>query len=534
MRQTFIRRVALCASLLAFGPAVRPAHAQDVTISDLGASYYQGFKTVEGQLYYMLRQQRNVYDAFNLELYGLDLQKKGSIELRLGRNWYQGDARIVGSTAVFYYFTGKDGMLLTVDTNGQKLKEVHFPADDVYPSQAAIVPAGGGDFYLAYPRDAGKSGFVVARFGPDLAVKWQKDYAPEKGKYLLRFVQADAATVYVVSEFTKAGREVVILDGATGTEKVHQPLPEPATPLLPTYASLSPGGHLLLAGTYTDPGQKAPLVSVQSTGRPGPAPAGGLFLLSLAPDGKADFTTRMSYASELAGKLNTHSVLPQFRVNEYPGVKLHTLLPRPGGGYALLGETFKIFSFTDPEYEAGGGVRAPGLNGAAGPGPQRRDILDFVLFQFTPQGQLESVRRIPKPFKVYSSSSPSLPNEFSNKTVYAYRFLYQRDPAKLPEVVFYNWHQGQLYVNSLKPATDVRDNLFTRRYLDQPAVPGAPDFGELTVRQYALGMPGDIGYAPAALVYDEVLPHAPGKFLYTHFDPASSTLRLRVMDVPGN
>lgn len=539
MTFSFSHRPALWGGLagLALALAARPAMAQEATISDLGSSYYQGFKSVEGQLFYMLRQERNVFDLFHLELYGRDLKKKGSVDLRLGRGWFQGDARQVGDYTVFYFFTGKEGLLLTVDATGQKFKEIRFPADDVLVSQAALMPAGTTDFYLAYPHDAGKTGYVVARYGPDLTVKWQKEYSPEKGKYRLRFCQADAATVYVVADYTKGGWETVCLDGATGTEKLHQDLPAAPTPLLPSFASLSPAGHLLLAGTYTEPSpQKAPLVVV-SSGPAGAAatPRGGLFVLSMGADGKQDFLTRMSYATELAGKLNTHSTIQPFTVGEVPAVKLEGLLARPGGGYALLGETFKIFNFTDTQYEAAGGVRAGGMpNGAAGPGPQRRDILDFVVFQFTPQGQLESLRRIPKPYKIYSDHSlGGGPTDFANKTTFAYRFLYQRDPAQLPEIVFFNWHQDLLYVNSLKPATDPRDNLFTRRYLDQVAVVDGPDRGELTVRDYSYQNAGDINYAPAKLVYDEILPHAPGKFLYTHFDPATSSLHLQVLDVPG-
>jgi hypothetical protein len=530
---TFIKRLVLRGSLIALAlVAGRPAAAQEATISDLGASYYRGFRTVEGQMYFMLRQERNVYDLFHLEIYGRDLQKKGTTDLRLGRNWFQGDARMVGDQAVFYFFTGKEGLLLTVDATGQKFKEVRFPANDILVSQATLVPAGNGDFYLAYPFDPGKTGYVVARYGPDLTVKWKKDYAPEKGKYRVRFLQADAANVYVVADHTKGTYEVVCLDGATGTEKLHQDLPAEATPLTPTFASLNPAGHLLLAGTYAEPLQKTPIVSVSSNNAP---PRGGLFMLAMGPDGKQDFLTRMSYATDLAGKLNTHSTIQQFTVGDVPGVKMHALLPRPGGGYALMGETFKTFSFVDTQYEAAGGVRAPGMNGSSGPGPLRRDILDFVVFQFTPQGQLESFRRIPKPYKIYSDQAMGGGGnaEFNNKTVYAYRFLYQRDPAQLPELVFFNWHQDLLYVNSVKPATDVRDNLFTRRYLDQPALAGGPDQGEFTVRTYSNDIAGAIDYAPAALFFDEVLPHAPGKFLYSHYDPATSRLHLQVLDVPG-
>ncbi|HEX8326613.1 MAG TPA: hypothetical protein VF629_03655 [Hymenobacter sp.] len=534
MINPLLKRLALRGSLVALAAlpfGARPAAAQQATISDLGAGYYRGFRTVDGQLYFMLRPERNTFDLFHLEIYGRDLQKKGSTDLRLGRGWFQGDARMVGDQAVFYFFTGKEGLLLTVDATGQKFKEVRFPANDVLVSQAALVPAGGSDFYLAYPFDPGKTGYVVARYGPDLTVKWKKEYAPEKGKYRVRFVQADAAHVYVVADHTKGTYEVVRLDGATGTETFHQDLPAEATPLTPTFAGLSAAGHLLLTGSYAEPAQKTPLVSVTSTTAP---PSGGLFMLALGPDGKPDFLTRLSYARELAGKLNTHSTLQQFTVGEVPGVKVHALLPRPGGGYALLGETFKNFSFTDPQYEAAGGVRAPGLNGAAGPGPLRRDILDVVVLQFTPQGQLESLRRIPKPYKIYNDQSLGGGNaEFNSKGVYAYRFLYQRDPAQLPELVVFNWHQDLLYVNSIKPATDARDNLFTRRYLDQPAVAGGPDRGEFTARSYANDLGGSIDYAPAALFFDEVLPHAPGKFLYTHFDPATSRLHLQVLDVPG-
>ena len=530
----FLRRLLLsgCFIVLALVGA-RPAAAQEATITGLNSGTYSGFKTVEGQLFFMMQPQDKTFDMFNLEVYGRDLQKKGSTELRLGRGWYQADARMVGDYAVFYFFAGKEGLLLTVDATGQKFKQIRFSANDVLLGEALLAPAGNEDFYLTYPHDTGKTGYVVARFGPDLTVKWQKEYAPEKGKYRVRYFQADAANVYAVADYTKGTWEVICLDGATGTEKLHQDIPADSNPLTPSFASLSPAGHLLLAGTYAEPQQKTPMVVVSSN-KPGAAapPRGGLFMLSMGPDGKQDFLTRMSYATDLAGKLNTHSNIQPFTVGEVPAVKLQALVLRPGGGYALMGETYKVFGFTDPEYDAAGGVRSPGPNGAPGPGPQRRSILDFVVFQFTPQGQLESLRRIPKPYKIYSSHSMGS-SEFTDKTVFAYRFLYQRDPAQLPEMVFFNWHQDLLYVNSLKPGADGRDNLFTRRYLDQPAVPGSPDRGEMTVREYTREMPGGIDYMPAALVFDEVMPHAPGKFLYSHYEPSKSTLHLQVMDVPG-
>jgi hypothetical protein len=290
-------------------------------------------------------------------------------------------------------------------------------------------------------------------------------------------------------------------------------------------ASVDPSGRLILAGTYSEP-QKTAVVSIEKAGTP---PRGGLFTMGFGPDGKQAFLTRMSYAADLAGKLNTRSNIQQFTVGDVPALKLHTLVPRPGGGLAFIGETYKVFTFTDPLYEAAGGRRAPGTGGA-GPGPQRRDILDFVVLELSAQGQFESLRRIPKPYKVYQNhNAGGGPRQFENETAFAYRFLHQPDPSKLPEVVFLNWHQNLLYVNSLKTATDTRDNLFTRRYLDQFAVPGQADRGELTVRDFS----NDINTPPNELFYDEILPHAPGKFVYSHYEPSKSSLRLQVLDIPG-
>lgn len=521
--------------LLAVGLAVaQPAAAQDVTISGLPASYYRGLRGVDGQFYYLLRPQEKTFDVFHLNVYGRDLQLKGSTELRLERGWDLGDARVVGDNLVFYFFAGKEGLLLTLNAAGQKVKEVRVPAAGLYGSTTAIVPAAGGDFYLTYPTDTGKSGYAVARYGPDLTVRWQKDYAPEKGKYRVRYFQANAATVYAVADYSKAALEVVALDGATGAEKGHKDVQIVGSTLAVGLASLDPAGHLLLTGTYREQAQKTPFITA-SVGTPGaPPPTGGLFLMSVAPDGNQDFVNRITYADDLAGKLNTHSAMQSFTVGDWPAVKMHALVPRPGGGYTLLGETFKVFSFIDPQYDAAGGVRSPGPNGAAGPGPLRTEILDFVVLDLSAQGKLENIRRIPKPFKTYTDASNGGNGtaEFNTKLVYAYRFLSPspQGPAQVPDVVFLNWHQNQLYVNTLKPATDVRDNLFTRRYLDNAAVPAGPDRGERTER----AVPSQINTpAPGELLYDEIYAHAPGKLLYSHYDPAKASLHLQVLDIPA-
>lgn len=531
MPPLFTRQLLLRGLLLAgAGLAGRPAAAQDVTLTGLDASVYRGFKTVDGQLYYLLKQG-STYDQFLLEIYGRDLQKKATNEVRLPRNWSLQATRVVGDFTYFYFFTGKEGLLLKLDAAGKQVQEVRFPGTGDNFGMAAIEPAGGGDFYLTYPVDPGKLGFAVARYGPDLAAKrWQKEYLPEKGKYNLHQFQADAAHVYAVLDNTKASYEVVCLDGTTGAETSRKELLSVGTPnlLVPSLASLDKAGHLLLAGYYGNVPKSALSAPVKVENA---APTDGYFVLSLAPDGTPDYLSRLGFATELAGKLNTHSTLQPYTVGDYPGLKLHALLPRPGGGYALVGETYKLFTFTDPLYDAAGGTRVGGPNGAPGPGPARREVLDFVVLDLTAQGKLAAVRRIPKPYKIYEDHSAGpVPREFTDQLVYAYRFLYQPDPAQLPQVVFLNWHHNLLYVNALKPATDARDNIFTRRYLGPPAVPAGPDRGELTALKFA----PTFQTPPGELFYDVVLPHAPGKFVYAHFDPAQSALHLQVLDVPGN
>lgn len=532
MPQPFTRRLLLRGLLLAGSLAgLRTAAAQDVTIADLEPHFYRGFKTVDGQLYYLLRPERNVYDLFHLEIYGRDLQKKASTDVRLGRSWSLQATRVVGDFTYFYFFTGKEGLLLKLDASGKQVQEMRFPGAGDNFGSAAITPAAGGDFYITYPIDPGKLGFVVARYGPDLAKRWQKEYVPEKGKYNLHYFQADAAHAYAVLDNTKASNEVICLDGATGNELSRKELLSIGAPnqLVPDLASLDKAGHLLLTGYYGD----APKSMLSAPTKAADAvPTGGYFMLSLAPDGTPNFLSRLSFANELAGKLNTHSTIQPYTVNDYPGLRLHTLLPRPGGGYSLVGETYKMFFFTDPQYTAAGGTRVGGPNGAPGPGPARRDVLDFVVLDLTAQGKLEAVRRIPKPYKIYEDHSAGpVPRDFTEQLVYAYRFLYQPDPAKLPEVVFLNWHQNLLYVNTLKPATDVRDNIFTRRYLGQPAVPTGPDRGEMTTLAFS---PTFTSPPAESFYYDEILPGAPGKFVYSHYDPASYTLHLQVLDVPGH
>ncbi len=532
MPQPFTRRLLLRGLLLAGAlGSLRPAAAQDVTIANLEPAFYRGFKSVDGQLYYLLRPERNQYDLFHLEIYGRDLQKKATTDVRLGRSWSLQATRVVGDFTYFYFFTGKEGLLVKLDAAGKQVQEVRFPGAGDNFGSAAIAPAAGGDFYLTYPVDPGKLGFAVARYGPDLAKRWQKDYVPEKGKYNLHQFQADAAHAYAVIDNTKASYEVVCLDGATGNETSRKELLAVGAPnlLVPDLASLDKAGHLLLTGYYGDVPKSAFSAPTKAADA---VPTGGYFVLSLAPDGNPDFLSRLSFATELAGKLNTHSTLQPYTVNDYPGLRLHTLLPRPGGGYSLVGETYKMFFFTDPQYTAAGGTRAAVPGGGAGPGPPRRDVLDFVVLDLTAQGKLEAIRRIPKPYKIYEDHSAGpVPRDFTEQLVYAYRFLYQPDPAQLPEVVFLNWHQNLLYVNTLKPSTDVRDNIFTRRYLGQPAVPAGPDRGELT----ALSFSPTFTSPPAeSFYYDEILPGAPGKFVYSHYDPASYTLHLQVLDVPGH
>ena len=531
MPPIFTRRLLLRGLLLA-GAALagRPAAAQDVTLTGLDASVYRGFKTVDGQVYYMLKQGSS-YDKFLLEIYGRDLQKKATTEVILPRSWSLQATRVVGDFTYFYFFTGKEGLLLKLDASGKQVQEVRFPGGGDNFGLAAIEPAGSGDFYLTYPIDPGKLGLVVARYGADLTAKrWQKEYLPEKGKYNLHQFVADAAHVYAVLDNTKASYEVVCLDAVTGAEVSRKELLAVGTPnlLVPSLASLDKAGHLLLAGYYGNVPKSVFSTPVKVENA---VPTDGYFMLSMGPEGTPDYLSRLSFATELAGKLNTHSTIQSYTVGDYPGLKLHTLLPRPGGGYALVAETYKKFNFTNPLYTEAGGVRVGGPNGAPGPGPDRQDILDFVVLDLTAQGKLEAVRRIPKPYKLYEDHSAGpVPREFTDKLAYTYRFLYQPDPAQLPQVVFMNWHQNLLYVNTLKPATDTRDNIFTRRYLGQPAVLANRDRGELTTLSYA----PTFQTPPGEFFYDVVLPHAPGKFVYAHFDPVQSSLHLQVLDVPVN
>ncbi|RAK70181.1 hypothetical protein [Hymenobacter edaphi] len=520
----------LLLALLAAGPAV----AQDVTIPDVEAWSFTGFKSADGQLYYTMRQERNVYDLFHLELYGRDLKKLSTTDVRLGRNGKLLTARAVGDKTVFCFYNGKDGTLLQFNAAGQKTQDIHVPLADVFGSITALEPAGtGGDFYLAYPIDADKKGYSVARYGADFKPKWQKDFAPEKGKYQLRRFAADDAHVYAIDEYSKAGWEVACLDGATGAEKARPALPAAPSEVLPNIARVDKAGRLLLAGPYAD---KSPRPAVY-TEKPDAPPRGGFFSMGLSPEGKQEFLTTTPYTEELGQQLNSRSSVAVFTVRNYPGIKLHEILEKPGGGYQLVGETYKNFGYNDADYERAGGMKsapAPAANsnssfgsmGGFGIGNTRSYILDFVVLDLDAQGKVQAIRRIPKPYKLYQNRSVGGgPEDWSQRTMYSYRFL---APGATPRLVYLNWHQNLQYVNSVA-LTDKRDDLFSRLYLDQPVVPADKDRGELTVREFE----HEVAAPNQDLAYDDVLPHAPGKLLYSHYDKAAKTLRLQVLDVPG-
>jgi hypothetical protein len=532
MATLFTPRVLLGTGLL-LTLLTAPAAAQDVTIPGVEAWAYNGFKSVDGQFFYMLRQERNVYDLFHLELYGRDLKKLSTTDVRLGRNGRLLTARAIGDKAVFCFYNGKAGQLLQFDAAGQKTQDAPVPLADVFGSITALEPAGGGEFYLAYPIDAEKKGYAVARYGTDFKPKWQKDFAPEKGKYQLRHFAADATHAYAVDEYSKAGWEVACLDGTTGAEKARPALPAAPSEVAPSLARVDKTGRLLLAGPYAD---KTPRPAVY-TEKPGAPPRTGFFTLGLSAEGKEEFFHIMPYTEELGNRLNSHSSIPIFTVRNYPGLKLHEIVEKPGGGYTLIGETYKNFGFTDTDYEQAGGTKngapAPGNNNYAstgyGYGNNRRYILDFVVLELSAQGKLENLRRLPKPYKMYMNRSVGNgPEDYEKRTTYSYRFLHQPNPAQPPRLVFMNWHQNQQYVNSIG-LTEARDNLFTRLYLDQPVVEPAQDRGELTVREFQ----HDVAAPNQDLAYDDVLPYTPGKFLFTHYDKAAKTLRLQVLDVPG-
>ncbi|KAA9332064.1 hypothetical protein F0P96_11275 [Hymenobacter busanensis] len=530
-----MHRLLRCAGVLAAALCALPAAAQETSIPNLEAWSFTGFKSVDGQFYYMLRQERNVYDLFHLELYSRDLKKLSTTDVRLGRNGKLLAARAVGDYAVFCFYNGKTGQLLKFDANGQKSQDVAVPAADVFGSITAIEPAGGGDFYVAYPIDADKKGYSVARYGADFKPKWQKDYAPEKGKYQLKMFRADATHAYAIDDYSKTGWEVACLDGTTGAEKARPALPTAPNLLEPTLASIDKAGRLLLSGTYVDKSSPRPVVSVQTEETP---PREGFFTSAYSPEGKEEFLTATPYTKELGQQLNSRSSIQIFTVRNYPGLKLHELVERPGGGYTLIGETFKTYGYNDTDYQLAGGTKtaapaAPnssfGSMGGFGVANTRRYILDFVLMQLDAQGKITSIKRIPKPYKLYQNRSiGNGPEEFDKRLAYSYRFMYQSTPAQEPRLVFLNWHQNLQYVNTIG-STDTRDNLFTRLYLDQPVVPADKDRGELTVREFE----DEVTAHNVDLFYDEVLPNVPGKFVYSHYDKARQTLFLRLLDVPG-
>ena len=293
MYTRIIPQVLVAGLLLLLG--ARPARAQEAVIEKVDQWSFTGLRDVGGQFYYFLRGVRNKPGELVLELYDRDLKRLSATTVTLGYYTTLHGTGLVGGAAVFFFQSGDKARLLKFDGAGQKVGETSFGAESVFGSRVYVQAVGAaGDFYAAYPVQTNKKGFMVIRYGPDLAAKWQKEFSPEKGRYQLKGFEATDATVYALADYSKEGYRVIALDGATGAERGQQPLPAPELELTPDLTALDAAGNLLVAGAY-----------VEKTG----ARADGFFTLKVSSTGQPGGLGKTPYSADVVELLRSHSTL---------------------------------------------------------------------------------------------------------------------------------------------------------------------------------------------------------------------------------
>lgn len=364
--------------------------AQQVQIDGIRPKEFRGVSSIKDKgyyTYYVNEKTGHGMIEFALELYDLDLNviKKTTVEVTKNSELTGGEFNGSDFLFVFNDLSKKTNTLVTVDEQGNIIKKKVEPVKKIASvGTTAIYPAmDGSGFYMTQAVKEKKWGFEVTKYDRDLKEMWSKTTTVEKGMVTVASAQSGPGKLMLISMerpgmmSAKIFGKVVSLNGSTGEKEYEYDLFDGKQTNLPSSFLIEADGSVATAGMYYE-GEKMD-----------GANSDGIFFLRLDPSGKQIAYKSIDWDNGIQAALK--ATKRKFSIGSKPKVLFHEIIKEPSGNYQVISETFrKAIGALGALSMLGGGGNAP---------PMRFTVMDYIIFNFNPQGEPLDLMKIEKPYK---------------------------------------------------------------------------------------------------------------------------------------
>jgi hypothetical protein len=409
--------------------------AQSVTLEKVSSRGFNGVKSVPGKAYYTFyfgekTETKNMAN-FVLELYDLNLKKINTATIELTKNSELAGSCFSGENFLFVFtdITKKTLSMITLDEKGvvvQKKVQEDVNRGLLSPDNYSnLLAADNGEFIIIRPIKEKKLGYVIERMDKNLATKWSKEFAPEKGSWEVLTSKINEDRLYLLRHDKKSvngsGFENTIYcyETKAGEEVYSYKLYDGEASGFPSVMNVDEKGNLVTGGMYFN-GTKFDESN-----------SDGLFFLVLDRTGKSTAyskTTWKTVQDKIAGAYSSALIGGKTKV------LVEDVVRKNDGTYTIISETFRKSNNANL---AGSGMAKMALGGKSNTSSTGLDgkevgftIMDFVFFNFDKTGTMTSLAKIDKSEKAIVIRG-SMANEnalkialfMSDANMFCYRYM---------------------------------------------------------------------------------------------------------------
>ncbi|MDQ3102095.1 MAG: hypothetical protein M3R08_11955 [Bacteroidota bacterium] len=419
------------------------APAQQVQIDGVRPKEFRGVNPIKGKGYYTYYVNEKLGKGmvqFALEIYDLDLNliKKTDVEVTKFSNLVGSEFNGNDFLFLFEDIKNKSNTFVSIDASGNIIKKNTEPTKKIVTQGTTDIYAAedGTGFYWTHAVKEKKWGYEVVKLDRDLKELWSKTVTVDKGMTTIAAAQSGPGKLILVSMelpslmSKKMLGKIVSFNGTTGQKEYEYPLFDGKQTNLPGTFLIEPDGTVTTSGMYYD-GEK--MAGDNSD---------GIFFLKLDPSGKKVAFNSIDWDNGIQEALK--ATKRKFSIGSKPKVQFHNIVKEPNGNYQVISETFRK--------AAGAGTALAALGGAdANDIPLRFTVMDFIIFNFDPQGEPLDINKIEKPYKSMSVEGAMNMNGIQlAQLMKRYKmFTYEYTtvlPSGKPAIVFTNFEDAGLGV----------------------------------------------------------------------------------------
>jgi len=492
--------------------------AQEVEINNVQKRYFKGVKPIMNQktnepagyyTYYLEEKVDKDEFRFSLRIFDLDLNLRKEAPIIMPKKTTLDGSTFNGSDFLFVFRNLRDKLttFMTFDYMGNEIKKLEVPDSKRYLPTADVFPAEDGFFVVKSIKEK-KIGYAVVKYDRELNEKWESKFVPEKGYAGVEAVETSGDQIIIVQTVGKSRLsknligEIVCLDNLSGDVKYNYSLYDGEATCIPSSFLIDKDQNVVTGGMYFD-GEKWSAKN-----------SDGIFFLKLSPKGEKMFYSKESWDNGIQKIIKQGSDV-RFAIGSKPKVLFEDIIQAKDGSYQIISETFRkslqMINIKVKDLITGRYIGDIGYHNNRDHGNAMNfEILDFIIFNFSTDGNLANLNIIEKPHTNITCYTPyngygglNLARAVREMGWFNYGFMHQLNDSENRIMVSSNFVIGEPYIGLTTIEKD-KVSETTKIMLDRKSSKG-----------------GSLGVAPAK----------PGKLFTYLFDKSEKTVYMKIIDM---